>query len=365
MAAFKIVFLDDDPVIRIVRLVLQNAERDPWVADFFAPEDVDLAPLCDAARGLRSSDGVAVELASTARPASEAHIVIFRRGTVTQDTLDANPQLRLIQRLGERPEGIDLEAAAARGVPVSCLPRRTLGNTAEHAMLLMLALAKRLLPADQAVRSGRYDAARVHPIEGVAYNWPGMTQVGGLNGKTLGLIGLGELGTLVAKLAKAFGMRVLYTKRHRASAADEGALGVEYAALPELLALSDFVSLHAANLPENDGMIDAQVLAAMGQGAFFINTSRGRLVEEDALFSALVDGRIAGAGLDVHRIEPRPAGDRFSALPNVVMTPHIAGGARSGLLDEFRVIIGNCQAVLRGDAPRYRIDAAAERDSSP
>ena len=97
MAATKIVFLDDDPVIRIVRLVLQNAERDPWIADFFSPEDVDFAPLCEAAQGLRSSDGVAVELAGAERPSSGAHIVIFRRGAVTRDTLDANPQLRLIR----------------------------------------------------------------------------------------------------------------------------------------------------------------------------------------------------------------------------------------------------------------------------
>lgn len=351
----KIAFLDDDPVVRIVRLVLQDAHDDPWIRRFFLPEEVDLSPLAHAARGLRASDGVQVTLAAQADDVRDATIAIFRRGAITRAWLDANPGLALVQRLGERPEGIDVEAVHAHGAWISCLPRRTLAYTAEHAILLMLALAKRLLDADRAVRAGLHDATRVQPIDDVAYNWPGMGGVGGLCGRTLGLVGLGEVGVLVAKLARAFGMDVLYHKRRRATVEEEAAWGCTYVPLAELLQRADFVSLHAANLPENERMVNAATFAAMRPDAFFVNTSRGRLVDEDALYEALRHGTIAGAGLDVHRVEPRPADDRFARLPNVILTPHVAGGARSGLVQEFAHVLGNCRRAARGEPPLHGV----------
>lgn len=358
----KIAFLDDDPVIRIARLVLSDRQDDPWIRDFFAPERPDLTALLQAARGLRCSDGVEIVLAESGNPQTEvrgANVIIFRRGTVTSSLLDANPGLRLVQRFGERPDGIDLTATAARGIPVSCVPRRTLNYTAEHALLLMLALAKKLLPSDRAVRTGGYDPSDISSLDNVAYNWAGFSDAGGLAGRTLGIVGLGEVGTLVTRLARAFGMRVIYNKRRRATAGEEEALGASYADLPALLATADFVSLHAANLPENDRLADRAFFERMKASAFFINTSRGRLVDEDALFEALAAGRIAGAGLDVHRVEPRAPRDRFASWDNVVLTPHLAGGARSGVLDELAVIIHNCHAVLGGGSARFVVEVQA------
>lgn len=352
----KIVFLDDDPVIRIARLALEGRLDDPWLRAFFAPEQVDLTRLAQAARGLTRVDGAEVLLAADAtQPITGASAVVFRRAIVDARLLDANPGIRLVQRFGERPDGIDLKAAAARNVAVSCLPRRTLNYTAEHALLLMLALSKRLLASDRAVRDGEYDAAGIRPIDDVAYNWAGLSGVEGLYAKTLGIVGLGEVGTIVARLARAFGMRVLYTKRRRITQADEQSLGVEYAALPALLGDADFVSLHASSTPENEKLADAPFFSAMKSGAIFINTTRGRLVDEDALFDALTRGRLWGAGLDVHRVEPRDPRDRIAALPNVVLTPHLAGGARSGVLQELEIILHNCHAALRGEVPRYAI----------
>jgi len=346
----RIVFLDDDPVIRIARYILQNRHDDPWVRDFFAPEIIDPAPALRAAAGITQADGATVELASG--PVRDADIIAYRRGTVDAQVLAANPGLRLVVRLGERPDGIDAAGAAAAGVKVACVARRTLHYTAEHALLLMMALARRLLPADGAVRAGHYDAARVRPIENVSYNWAGLAGSVGLHGSTLGVIGLGEVGTLVARLATAFGMRVLYYKRNRLPADQEHALNIAYAPLDDLLAAADFVSLHVDNAPHNANLIGQSAFAAMRPQAFFINVSRGRLVDEDALYDALATGRIAGAGLDTHRIEPRPAHDRYAKLDNVILTPHFAGGARSGVLDEIGVIFQAMRQALAATPTR-------------
>ena len=129
----------------------------------------------------------------------------------------------------------------------------------------------------------------------------------------------------------------------------EIAIGAKFAPIAEVLARSDHVSLSASNVPENAGLANAAFFSAMRRSAFFVNTSRGKLVDEDALYDALEKGVIAGAGLDVHAVEPRPAADRFAGLPNVILTPHVGGGARSGLLEEFAVIARNCHAAFRGE----------------
>jgi phosphoglycerate dehydrogenase-like enzyme len=272
--------------------------------------------------------------------------------------MDANPKLKLIQRIGARADAIDLEAAAERGILVSCVPRATLQLTAEHAILMMLALSKRLLEADDAVRKDRWDRDRVHPDHGVAYNWAGIGDIGGLFGKTLGIIGLGEVGSIAAGMARGFAMRVLYCNRNRLPEAQEARLGVEYSALDRLLAESDFVSLHATNLPANRGLIDGRTFAGMKRSAFFVNTARGPIVDEAALYDALTTGMIAGAGLDVHVVEPRPMPDRLAALPNVILTPHIAGGSRKGVLVEIEAILDNCRAVLAGRPITHQVTAA-------
>jgi phosphoglycerate dehydrogenase-like enzyme len=238
------------------------------------------------------------------------------------------------------------------------VPRATLQLTAEHAILMMLALGKRLIEADDAVRKDRWDRDRVRPDHGVAYNWAGIPDIGGLFGKTLGIIGLGEVGALAAGMARAFRMRVLYCNRNRLPAAQEAKLGVEYAEIGKLLAESDFVSLHATNIPSNKGLIDAKTFAAMKPTAFFVNTARGPIVDEDALYDALTKGTIAGAGLDVHVVEPRPTPDKLATLPNVILTPHIAGGSRKGVLKEIDIVLSNCRAVLGGRPIQYQVTSA-------
>src|SRR5213078_4231387 len=188
----RILFLDDDPVIRVLRMVLSDAGHDPWIRDYFAPEKVDASRLARAAKGLRRSDGAVIGLASDGE---------FEDATAI-----------LIQRLGERSQGIDLEAAAERGIRVSCLPRRTLHYTAEHGILLMLALAKRLIASDRAVREGATAAAGFGDLGGVVYNWAGM-HANGLYGKTLGIVGMGEVGR-AWRTAWPLGLRVAEPLQH-------------------------------------------------------------------------------------------------------------------------------------------------------
>ena len=336
MAAPRILFLDDDHVLRIFRMLLRGQAADPAVAAWFAPEQVDPEPVVTQLRGLCVADGARVgTLAEEPGLARDADAIVFRRGTIDAELLAAHPRLAMVARLGERPEGIDLAATARRGVRVHCPPRPTIHYTAEHALLLMLACAKRLIESDAAVRRGPPAGSPPGQSGAVVYNWPGLSRVLGLHGRTLGLIGLGEVGALVARRAAAFGMNLLYTKPGRATPEREQELGVQWCERAELLARADFVSLHVPVTPDTRGLVDAAFLAGMKPGAFLINTSRGQMVDEDALHDALVRGHLGGAGLDVHAVEPRPAGDRLAALPNVVLTPHHAGGARSGVLNEF------------------------------
>ncbi|WP_055479952.1 NAD(P)-dependent oxidoreductase [Sphaerimonospora mesophila] len=343
----RVAFLDDDHVLHMIRRLLTARTDADWaaVSAFFAPDVVDPDALRRTRTGLEPADGVDAESVPT-----EATVLVLRRGEVTRGLLASSPRLRLVQRLGRRRDGIDLDAAREHGVEVSCLARPSLMRTAEHAILLMLALAKRLPLADRMVRVG---VGGLGTAGAVAYNWVGLTGLGGLAGRTLGIVGLGEVGELVAERARAFGMRVLYANVVRLPPGREAELGVEHRPLATLLTEADVVSLHAPGTTARAPLLGRVELAAMRPGALLVNTSRGRLVDEDALYDALVEGRLGGAGLDVHLVEPRPAGDRFCALDNVVLTPHIAGGSRLDVLDEVALIFDNIRHALAGEAPPH------------
>lgn len=347
----KIAFLDEDHVMNLVRLGLTEWTRDDekWLRDFFAPEPIDLRLLAEMGWGLRAQDGVSVVRGSGDTGAlAGANIVLFRRGDIDAGVLASCPDLRLVQRLGERTDGIDLNALRRRGIPLSCLSRRSLAYTAEHTLMLMLALAKRLQEAERTLRAGDYDAVLVTNPSKVAYNWVGLSDVGGLAGRVAGIVGLGEVGAIVAKLARAFGMRVIYANRKPLAPEREAELGATFSPLPDLMAEADFITVHAPNTPQTRNLIGTAELDRMRREAFLVNTSRGALVDEDALYDALRGGRIAGAGLDVHATEPREKTDRFCALPNVILTPHLAGGSRKGILAEVAAIYDNFRSILAG-----------------
>jgi phosphoglycerate dehydrogenase-like enzyme len=352
-----VMFLDHDHILRLVEIGMTgaNASAEAYARALFAPDPIDIPGLRAMAAGATDSAGVIIRHAvpSSLDSVAGSTILITRRGSVSADMITACPDLKLIQRLGERRDGIDIVAAKAQGVAVSCLPRPTLAYTAEHAILLMLALSKKLIISDRLVRQGGWDASQLQPADNVAYNWAGVPDVGGLFGRNLGIIGLGEVGMLLARRAAAFGMHISYTNRRRLPESREREAAVSYASLDQLLTHSDHVVLAAANVPENERLIGAAAFARMKRTAFFVNISRGRMVDEDALYAALSKKLIAGAGLDVHQSEPRAPRDRFASLDNVIVTPHTAGGSRRFVLDEVARIYDNCRAALAGSPPPH------------
>jgi D-3-phosphoglycerate dehydrogenase len=206
-------------------------------------------------------------------------------------------------------DNIDLEAATKRGIVVMSTPGGNAVSVAEHAFALMLSLARQVPRLDKAFHEGRWEKSSAAGVE--------------LSGKTLGLIGLGRIGSDVAVRAEAFDMRVLgYDPYISEAAAKE--FSVELVSLEQLLAESDFVSLHTALSPTTQNLINAASLAKMKKGAFVINTARGELIEEKALAEALKSGHLGGAGLDVFAEEP-PKNSPLAELANVVGTPHVAG----------------------------------------
>jgi phosphoglycerate dehydrogenase-like enzyme len=236
----------------------------------------------------------------------DALIANRERTHFTLALLEQLPNLRIIAQTGNHAYHIDLAAAAQRGILVGKASGGFCTGAAELAIGLAIALMRQIPIANAAVKSG---------------HWP-MPMGRELHGKTMGIVGLGHVGRHVAKIAGAFGMRVLsWSRRPDASAA--AVVGAEPCELDDLLRASDVVSVHATLAPETRGLLDARRLRLMKESACLINTARGPIIEEAALITALSNRWIAGAALDVFDREPLPAGHPLMALPNVILTPHL------------------------------------------
>ncbi|BGP57231.1 D-3-phosphoglycerate dehydrogenase [Rhodotorula sphaerocarpa] len=250
------------------------------------------------------------QLAATLAPFTILH-AMRERTKLDRRLLEQLPNLRMIATTGRRNRGIDLDAATERGIVVCGTWREgdkgSSAGAVEQTWALLLALARRVLVEHESVRGGGW-------ISGVAT---------GLAGKTLGLVGVGRLGKDVARIGAAFGMRVMAWSPHLTSERAQEA-GAEFApTLGDLLRASDFVSLHLVLSDSTRGLIGATELAEMKRTAFLVNTSRGPLVDEDALLRALRDEAIRGAGLDVYDSEPLPVQNPLRTMPNVVLSPHM------------------------------------------
>lgn len=249
------------------------------------------------------------ELLDRVRMADGLLCVLSER--IDAELLGAAPRLRIVANMAVGYDNVDLPAASARGVLVTNTPGVLTETTADLAFALMLGFARRLVEGDAVVRQGRWPA------------WSPSFLLGrDLHGTTLGIVGLGGIGEAVARRARAFNMRVLYTSRTRKPHV-EATLGIEWASLDEVLREADWLSLHVALSGETRGLIGARELSLMKPGAVLVNTARGAVVDEAALIEALASGRLAGAALDVFSQEPLPVDSPLLSLPNVLVSPHV------------------------------------------
>jgi phosphoglycerate dehydrogenase-like enzyme len=254
----------------------------------------------------------------------DADAILARLGIVPASVIEACPRLRIIARHGAGSDGVDIPAATARGIVVTTTGPANAGAVAEYTIALLLGLLRKVPAADALMRDGAWSR---DSLIGTA-----------LEGRTLGIVGCGAVGTRVARTGQAFGMQVLAARTERAGAAPVATLP-----LLEMLPRCDVVSLHLRLAPGNAGIIDAAALAAMKPGAVLVNTARGELVDEAALIAALRSGHLAGAALDTYAVEPLPAASPLRAMPNVLLSPHVAGQTRDAVR---RVGDAAVQAIL-------------------
>jgi D-3-phosphoglycerate dehydrogenase len=286
-----------------------------------------------------------------------ADIIVTRAQPVTAATIAAAPNLKLIQKYGGRPDRIDLDAARAAGVPVALMPLCGCIAVAELAMTLILALSKQLIDAHHATASGAYRELGIEPKQTNqrvhAFQWMRLPNLQEIRRKTLGIVGFGEIGTEVARRARAFEMNVIYYKRDPLPGRIDEYLGVTPVALDALLSTSDFASLHVPHSPETDKLIGERELKLMKSTAYLVNTCRGPVVDEQALIAALCDRTIAGAGLDVFVDEPLPWDSPLIQLDNVILTPHIGGGTGGAREKQMRDVLENVVRFSRGEPVQH------------
>lgn len=312
----------------------------------FGREDVSLrAELAAAVARVEWQQDGALDRERLRALAAEADGWIAGVEPIDRSVIDSAPRLRVIARYGVGVDNVDLEAARERGIVVTNTPGANSGAVAELVIGLMLSLARAIPQADRSVRAGRW-----RPVRGVA-----------LEGKTIGLLGLGAIGRAVAPRATALGCRVLAHDPAPGAADAARRLAVSLVSRDELVGKADFLSLHVPLTPETRGLVDATFLAAMKPGSFLINAARGELVDEAALVDALRDGHLRGAALDALAQEPPAAGFALGALDNVVFTPHLGAQTDLAMREMGRRALANCLAVLRGEAPADPVDPEQQR----
>jgi D-3-phosphoglycerate dehydrogenase len=277
-------------------------------------------------------------------------LVVRSQTKVTEEVLARAPELKVVARAGIGLDNVDVEAATRRGVMVVNAPQSNIVSAAEHTMALLLAQARNVPQAHAALKSGAWERERFQGVE--------------LHGKTLGIIGLGRVGAMVAQRAVAFGMRLVafdpYVSKERAKA-----IGVELMPnLEALLVQSDFVTIHLPRTPETEGLIGERELALMKDGARIVNTSRGGIVDEKALVTALRDGKLGGAALDVFATEPVPHANPLLVFEQVVVTPHLGASTQEAQDKAGTAIAEMVRLALHGEFVPYAVNVPAAAEVS-
>jgi len=266
------------------------------------------------------------------------YLISLLHDKVDRAVLKANPKLRGVTSMSITPDNIDVVEATKRGIPVTVVPPIVAEATSDIHFGLMLMVARRMVEGDRMVRAGKFPGSQSNHLAGSF-----------VYGKTIGLIGAGRIALATGRRAKGFGMKVLYTARNRRPEAEKE-IGMQFVTLDELLAQSDFVSLHPGLNAESRHMIGDKEFAKMKPTAFIINTARGAVIDEKAMVRALKSKKIAGAGLDVFENEPHlPAALR--TMKNVVLTPHLGSAVMEVREKMANIVVDNLEALIAGGMP--------------
>jgi D-3-phosphoglycerate dehydrogenase / 2-oxoglutarate reductase len=273
--------------------------------------------------------------------ARNADAILVTYAKLPAELLRALTRCKVIGRFGLGVDNIDIKAAAALGITVTYVPDYCMHEVSDHAMALLLALARKIALSDNLVQAGRWEMSAVVPIHR-------------LRGRVLGLVGFGNIPRALTPKAKAFGLRVV---AHDPQVTGEtlAAMGVEAMSFERLLEISDFVSIHAPLLPATRGLFNAEVLRKMKRGAILINTARGPLVDEAALIAALDAGHLGAAALDVVAVEPLPRESGLLGRDNVILTPHTAFYSVEALDELQTKCAADVARVLAGEPPVYPV----------
>lgn len=266
-------------------------------------------------------------------------LVTLLTDKIDAEVLNAAAKLKIISQMAVGCDNIDVEEATKRGIYVTNTPGVLTETTADLAWALLMAVSRRIVEADKYVRAGRWKVAW-HPCMFLGRD---------VYGATLGIIGAGRIGTAMARRARGFNMQILYYSRTRKSEIEE--IGAKYADLETLLKESDFVTIHVPLSQETHHMIDEEKLRLMKKTAYLINTSRGQVVDEKALYEALKRGWISGAALDVFEQEPTPMDNPLLKLKNIVTTPHIGSASYATRSRMAEMVMENLKTFFNGKAP--------------
>jgi phosphoglycerate dehydrogenase-like enzyme len=354
-----VLVVEDDVWTRLIGVVLDpstSQERHDAFADFMSPDLPDFRGWCDriqtTAAPLYPSD---VRLVSSRQelhsnlPSAQA--IVTESLSIGREELALAPHLKVVHKYGMLLRNIDVAACEAGRVKVLGVRRRANIACAEHAFALMLALVRRieelsgLISTDQLAAMGRnYIAFDRRHTPGA--NWGRFPGMRNLNGSTLGIIGLGEIGREIATRATAFGMKILYFQRSRLSSSEEHSLGASYSSLESLLAESDVIIPQLPLDPSTLDFINHERLALMKPGACIVNVSRAEVINREALLKALRSGHLGGFALDSQYEEPGRSDDELLSFNNVILTPHMAGSPRFNGLRDIEELIGNIARVL-------------------
>ena len=277
-------------------------------------------------------------------------VMITSQHAITSRVIGAAPKLKVIVKRGAKPENVNYEAATKRGIIVSWTPGVNYVAVAEHTVMLMLCLAKKTIPQMDRLRGGAWR----EPDAGLQE----------LCGRTVGIVGLGGIGRALCRVLGGFDVKFLAHDPY-ISPAQAKEVNVNLVSLKELLRQSDYVTIHAALTEETRHLIGENELSMMKKTAHLINTARGGLIDESALLKALKEGEIAGAGLDVFESEPPEHDNPLLHLPNVVITPHMAGWSDEAIYREQEEAALEIKLVLEGESPRYPINPEVLENRKP